>query len=315
MSYERDYSNDWDDWIDAGSPIDQGVPSPIQYPQPGPAPSRPGPPYTLHNPPPPPPGPGLEYRLNPATGQLELHVQGGDDNPTMTGAARALAEWAAGQRRPPNSIDDRVLPNRSFQLGPRPNLRSLDSLWPPWNPPQFSGMTYTPPPDFKYADFAYDDFKAPTITEAESEPGYAFAANQGRKQVEATKAAQGVYRSGQTLKDLYSWASEYAKQNYGGAFERKLQTYGTNRNNAFQNYSSNRNNAAENYMTNYGVGRDTFDRNYNVSRDVYDRGYNAYQGGFDSQRRRAELDFARDWDLYEADLDTRKFLVNAGNDR
>lgn len=185
-----------------------------------------------------------------------------------------------------------------FSFGAPPEMRSLDSLWPSWQPPQWQGMTYTPPPLFSYAEF-----EAPSLADAEAEPGYAFAATQGRKQVEASKAAQGVYRSGQTLKDIYSWASEYAKQNYSGAFDRKLTTYGTNRNNA-----------AENYMTNYGVSRDTFDRNYGSSRDTYDRGFNAYQSGFNSATRKAELDFGRDWDRYASDLDTKKFLVNAGND-
>jgi len=54
--------------------------------------------------------------------------------------------------------------------------------------------------------------------------------------------------------------------------------------------------------------------NYGVNRDVFDRRYTSYQGGFDSKRRKAELDFGRDWDRYEADRDTKKFLVTAGND-
>lgn len=168
-------------------------------------------------------------------------------------------------------------------FGPGPQLRSLDSLWPDYNPPRLSA-----PPKFSYADFT-----APTLQDAENEPGYAFAATQGRKGVEATKAAQGVYRSGQTLKDIYAWASEFAKQNYSGVFDRALRTYDVNRSNA-----------ADNYMTNYGI-----------SRDVFDRDYNSYSAGNQSLRRKAELDFGRDWDLYEADRDTKKFLVDAGNDR
>lgn len=179
-----------------------------------------------------------------------------------------------------------------------PSLRSLGDLWPEWNPPTYDAQTFTPPPAF-----SYEDFRAPTMAEAESEPGYEFAATQGRKQVEATKAAQGTYRSGATLKDIYAWASEYAKQNYSGVFDRKLTGYGVNRNNA-----------ADAYMTNYGVSRDTFDRNYGSQRDAFDRKYGAYRTGFDSKSRRAELDFSRDWDVYASDRDVKKFLVEHGDD-
>lgn len=161
-------------------------------------------------------------------------------------------------------------------------LRSLSDLWPSWEPPTFGAP----------APFDYEDFSAPSLADAEREPGYEFAATQGRKHVEATKAAQGIYKSGQTLKDIYSWASEFAKQNYGGVFDRKLRMYDTNRNNA-----------AQNYMTNYGV-----------SRDVFDRGYNSYAGGYDSKRRFAELEFARDWDEAEAQRDTFKTIYSAGAD-
>lgn len=182
------------------------------------------------------------------------------------------------------STDRDIIPTTygTGAFGGGPQLRSLSDLWPGWAPPQFSA-----PPAF-----SYPDFKAPTAEDAENEPGYRFAAEQGRKQVEATKAAQGVYRSGQTLKDIYAWASEYAKQNYGGVFDRQLQVYGTNRNNA-----------ADTYMTNYGV-----------SRDVFDRSYQSYLGGFNAERQKAELEYKRDWDLYTSYLDTNKFLVQQGRD-
>lgn len=167
-------------------------------------------------------------------------------------------------------------------FGPGPQLRSLDSLWPAWNPQSFNAP----------APFSYPDFARPSMEDAENEPGYNFAATQGRKGVEATKAAQGVYRSGQTLKDIYAWASEFAKQNYSGVFDRSLRTYDTNRNNA-----------ADSYMTNYGIGRDVFDRNYS-----------AYNTGNQGLRQKATLDFGRDWDLYQSDLDTKKFLVGHGDD-
>jgi hypothetical protein len=153
--------------------------------------------------------------------------------------------------------------------------------WPDWNPPEFKA-----PPAFSYADF-----KPPTLEEAMNEPGYKFAADEGAKRIQNNAAAKGNVVSGGAIKDLVKWANDYATQNYNGVYGRGLQTYSTNRNNA-----------ADNYMT-----------NYNVSRDVFDRGYNSYAAGNQSQRQKAQLDFQRDWDVYQSDLDTKKFLTTAGN--
>ena len=153
--------------------------------------------------------------------------------------------------------------------------------WPDWSPPQFSA-----PPAF-----SYQDFKAPTLDEAVNEPGYKFAADEGAKRIQNNAAARGNVVSGAAIKDLVKWANDYATQNYNGVYGRGLQTYTTNRNNA-----------ADNYMT-----------NYNVSRDVFDRSYNSYSAGDQSRRQKAQLDFQRDWDVYQSDLDTKKFLTTAGN--
>lgn len=71
---------------------------------------------------------------------------------------------------------------------------------------------------------------------------------------------------------------------------------------SLRKYETNRNNAADSYMTNYGV-----------SRDIFDRSYRSYLDDIGGRRRAAELEFNRDWDLYNADLDTKKFLVQEGN--
>lgn len=330
-SLERDYSNYYDDWLrDTGGDPTYGQPEP---PPPGiPVPAGGADPNAwLYDPNATPPiaAPGgKEWYWNGS--QWTVRSVQGTPNPTPTGTGgmseadgRAYDDqhglvggymgpngWVHGSPRSTGGGG-----NPTLQFGGGPQLRPLSDLWPMWSPPTFQGMSFAPPPEpFAYPEFSYEDFVAPTPDEAEAEPGYAFAATQGRKQVEATKAAQGVYRSGQTLKDIYAWASEYAKQNYGGAFDRKLQAYGTNRGNAFGAWQANRDHAADAYMMNYGVSRDVFDRNYGSSRDVHDRNYSSYLGGFDQQRRRAELEFARDWDLYQSDLDTKRFLIGAGAD-
>lgn len=156
-----------------------------------------------------------------------------------------------------------------------------DLSWPDWNPPQFQA-----PPAFSYADFV-----PPTLADAQNEPGYRFAADEGAARIQNNAAAKGNILSGGAIKNLVKWANDYATQNYNGVYGRGLQTW-----------QANRNNAAENYMTNYGVSRDVFDRNYN-----------SYVGGNQSARDKAKLQFQRDWDIYQADLDTKKYLAGLGN--
>lgn len=225
---------------------------------------------------------GNDQSIFDANGQLRpgwVRTARGYERTGGTGGTGGVIGGGTGDYTPPGGYNTGLTGLTNFSAS---GLRPLSSLWPGWEPPTFNA-----PPAFEY-----ESFSAPTMADAENEPGYNFAATQGRKQVEATKAAQGVYKSGQTLKDIYSWASEFAKQNYGGVFDRKLRSYDTNRDNA-----------ASNYMTNYGV-----------SRDVFDRGYNSYAGGYDSKRRFAELEYARDWDQAEAQRDTFKTIYTAGAD-
>lgn len=165
-----------------------------------------------------------------------------------------------------------------------PERRPLAAL----NYPQFSGPTFAAP-----KPFTYEDFTLPTLEEAQNEPGFDYALKQGIKAYENSKAYLGTYRSGGTIKGLNDYARNMATQNYDKVFDRKAQTY-----------DRNRSNAADAYATNYGISRDVFDRNYTSAKDTYA-----------PKAREAELNFARDWDVYayEGDDDYRRWkaLVDA----
>lgn len=186
-----------------------------------------------------------------------------------------------------------------YQLPNRSSLASLN--YPTLNLPRAEA-----PPAFSYGDFSFEGFKAPTLEDAQNEPGFDYALKQGVKAFENSKAFSGTYKGGATIKGINDYARNMANQNYGQVFERQGQAYDRNRGNAFGNWSANRNNAAENYMTNYGVSRDVFDRNYNATKDE-----------FAPRARGAELEYARDWDqyAYEGDNSYRRWkaLVDANS--
>jgi len=151
--------------------------------------------------------------------------------------------------------------------------------------PGFSG------PSFKAPDpFSYQAYELPSLEDAAKEPGYDFAAKEGVKRLEGTKAAQGVYRTGGTLKDIYAWGNKFAEQNYGNVENR-----------ARGQYVTNRENAADAYRTNYGVSRDVFDREYTRAKDEYA-----------PKRDEAVINQARSWDEFLAQLETTNNLARYG---
>lgn len=183
--------------------------------------------------------------------------------------------------------------------------------------PAFQPQQFQAPTPFSYGDFSYDAFKAPTLEEAQNQPGYLFALQNGQKALENSAAARGVLRTGGTLKDLFSWGDKFGEQNYGNVFNQDLQGYTTNRANAYDTYNTNRNNAADTYRTNYGVSKDVFDTNYGASKDAYslnnqsaldtyDRLFQAQSAAFNPNFQAASLKFS---DLYNRDRDKLNALT------
>ena len=196
--------------------------------------------------------------------------------------------------------------------------------WPQFTAPRFDpGAPFAAPPPFSYQEFSYDPFsydpfQAPTLGDAESEPGYAFARREGIGALENAAAARGLLRSGGHLKDLTAWGNRFAEQNYANVYNRAGTTYDrnrgnafgnweANRGNAFGNWSANRENAADTYRTNYGVSRDVFDRGYGQKVDKYDRDYNASLAEFNPRFTAATLNFS---DLYNRWAKQGDWLTN-----
>lgn len=112
---------------------------------------------------------------------------------------------------------------------------------------QFTGKppTYTPPvlpqaPQWKTPPaFSYGDFKAPTLEEAQNQPGYQFGVQQGEQALQQSRAAQGLLRTGGTLKDILNYGQQAATQNYGNVLNQDQGIYNTNRAGAVQAYNTN----------------------------------------------------------------------------
>jgi hypothetical protein len=68
-------------------------------------------------------------------------------------------------------------------------------------------------------------FTLPSFEEAQQEPGYKFRAQAGSDALERAAASKGLLRSGGTLKDLATWNSDFAAQEYGAVANRALNVF------------------------------------------------------------------------------------------
>jgi len=73
-------------------------------------------------------------------------------------------------------------------------------------------------------------FTAPTQSQAQQDPGYQFALNEGEKAVQAGASANGSLLTGGTLNAENEYAQGLANTTYNNVYNRALQTYNTNYN-------------------------------------------------------------------------------------
>jgi hypothetical protein len=117
-----------------------------------------------------------------------------------------------------------------------------------WSTPAFTGPWA---PDLSYwedapsFDFQFDapptitPYQSPTGADAQAEPGYDFARSEGLRALTQSRAAQGLARTGGTLKDLITWGNKFADQNYSNVDARQRANYTLNTGNLMDLYKTN----------------------------------------------------------------------------
>ncbi len=168
--------------------------------------------------------------------------------------------------------------------------------FPTFTPPTYQGPgAYNPGQYQAPQPFSYQDFQAPTLEQAQSQPGYQFARDQGQKALENSAAARGMLRSGGTLKDLFSWGDQFAQQNYGNVFNQNAQVYNTNRQNAADNYNTNVANQLSAYGVNNQAGLGAYNANLTGANQNFQNNFQGAAAQFNPQFQAAQLQFS---DLY-----------------
>lgn len=106
-------------------------------------------------------------------------------------------------------------------------------------------------PDGAFSTPFSGTFKAPTLAEAESTPGYEFAKQQGELGILRGQSASGGAFTGGTLKSLDAFNNGLAQQGYQQTYNNKLTDFNTQ----FNTYNTNQSNLYNKLASLAGVGQ------------------------------------------------------------
>lgn len=180
----------------------------------------------------------------------------------------------------------------------------------PPTPTQQVGVTAPNP--YTFTPFSYQDFSAPTLADAQNQPGYQFGLQQGQQALENSAAARGTLRGGGTLKDLFGYTNAAAEQNYGNVFNQDLTQYSTNRDNAFGTWAANNQGNLTAYNTNFGVAKDVNSSANNAAQANYQNAYQNAAGAFNPQFQASTLTFNDAYQRWLAQLNSLTSIATAG---
>lgn len=141
--------------------------------------------------------------------------------------------------------------------GAYPNWVQQGALLEGFNEPFVAASDY---PD--YEPLAFDDlpeFKAPTAESVLEKPGYKFRLGEGEKGLRNNAAAEGILRTGGTLKDFLKYNQNFASNEYQNEFNRELEGY--DRGVANKLALADRRN--QQHITDYSFGKQGSDDTYN----------------------------------------------------
>lgn len=131
----------------------------------------------------------------------------------------------------------------------------------------------------------FDPFQAPSFDSMiQNDQGYGGRLKQGEQALMNNKAAQGLARTGGTLKDLLNYNSQFASNEYGKYFDREANTYQMNTGNKFSLYDrdlAGRKAAYEPNLLRYATEAGVSERGANTA---WDQAYKTFMTDYDMWR-------------------------------
>ena len=187
------------------------------------------------------------------------------------------------------------------------------SQFPTFNPPTPTPQQgLTAPSPYTFTPFVNGTFTAPTLAEAQAQPGYAFGLQQGQDALQNSAAARGTLRGGGTLKDLFGYTNAAAEQNYGNVYNQDLSTFNTNEGDRFNTWAANQSADLNANITNFGVAQTVNNSVNAANQQNYTNAYQNAAGTFNPQFQAAQLTFADSYNRWLAKLNSLTNIATAG---
>lgn len=166
-------------------------------------------------------------------------------------------------------------------------LAPFTGSWTPQNAPVFGqGGSPITPFNFSRQLPVFQKFDAPTLEQAQNEPGFQLALQEGQEGIQNSAAGRGLVRSGGTLKDILKYNQNFGNQNYQNVYNR-----------GFNTWQANTSGDLNNWLT--GANADLNKYNTNVSTQ--------YQMPFDAAMRSTGMNNDNSWKSYLQNYDQFKY--------
>lgn len=202
---------------------------------------------------------------------------GSDDGAGMPGGGSLLEGWGR-SFTPMPGLGKVTLPDVPvFKAPKRPDLPTLGKPKP----------------------FEFGDFTPTTGKDVLADPSYDFRMEQGWKPIQASKAAEGMLRSGDTLRALTNYGQSFGSQEFGNVDRRRREDYQMNRGNARDAYQLNE---IDTPLQFHGAEVNDLLGGYDRDLDAAEAEFAPKMTGYATQsqvaQRQAEMEAERGWREY-----------------
>ena len=216
--------------------------------------------------------------------------------PGPSGGSNNPGDPAGGGSTRPGYLDDSLFGGWSGSFSPsRPDLgRATLPTLAAFKPPKLPEVSPFQSPD----PFTFKDFQRPDPNTIKDDPTYQFREREGRRGLEASTAAQGLARSGGTLKDLIKYGQQFASNEYQNIYNRDVGEHQLGYQSAADTYDRN----FRNLLTTWGENRKTQFDSYDAELRGLLPGYEGEMLSYSTEsaaaQRQTELDYDREWQSY-----------------
>ena len=142
--------------------------------------------------------------------------------------------------------------------------------------------------------FSFEEYTPTTGEHVFSDPSFGFRKDIGEKALMNSRAAQGLLRTGGTLKDLLGYNQNFASQEFGNVDARRSKDYGMRRGNALENWRVN----ADTTLQRAGMDQDRARSMYEPKLFEWTQKGNLGARAEDKARDDAFQEFRTDFDIW-----------------